>query len=679
MSNRIDELKEQVQQASWAYTMGNEIMTDAQYDALVAEMNLLRSGNDSIITAPTVGASVPGADVTHPRPMLSLDNVFLGEGDPLDGIKRIRQKATGLHFRIRVETKFDGAAMRLLFSYDGSRMNLLQAATRGDGKTGTDVTEHAYHIGGIPQSFELPTIFNLRKGDTINILGEVVVSYSDFDAVNTELTERGEAALKHPRSVVAGALNGKSPEACAAKRLQFIAYDVQFNDPDAVREHHMAMGAAHAFTTAPLLRTFNIDGLSAESMKEIRDACQEILAEMYANHLIPADGIVLKVDEYRVRDMVGTHSTAPRWAFALKQRGVESADATLLDIDWQVGRTGRITPVAKISPVVIDGVTITSVTLHNWSFVLSKGINYQFIKVKVERAGGVIPAIMSRTEVPDANAIKILPPSTCPACDAPIKMVDTEAMTIYCPNPSCTEQVKRQLLHAAGRDYMDWDGIGPEQVSELVDSGLVRNIADMYEVTREQALALDGFGEGKADNLVAVVAESGASPLNRQLASFGIHGVGNRASLKVVNAFPTLSELLAAPLEQFTHIPSFGDVRTKALYDALHKDGVGDLLTRMANYAPANVTANIVAQEPETPQGGSLTGMNVVATGKFTEMSRRDVNSFIESLGGTAQSSVSKTTHLLVCGAKVGATKTNKARSLGVEVITESEFIVRYG
>ena len=685
-------------EATIAYDKGTPIMTDRKYDEMVKEYNKLRGNDGDIITAPHVGAALTGADVQHTRPMQSLDNVFLGEGEPFTPVEKMRKQIHAPLFHLCLESKYDGAAIRNLYVFDGdAAWRLTQAATRGDGKTGTDITEHAKCIQGIPASLHQQALEHVAwkpsAGDMLHVTGEAVQSYANFEAVNRALVEQGGEALKHPRSVVAGAINGKRPQACAEKRVEFIAYDAHFEPSKTYgtqRETLKALSLA-GFRVAKTLQTFAITSEDDYALaKDIRQACEEALD---ANDTeFPTDGVVLKIDERAYQSEIGSHSTAPRWAFAVKRRGAASAEATLLNIDWQEGRTGRLTPVGTITPTILDGVEVTRVTLHNWRFINDKGLGRIPIRVRVERAGGVIPAIMGAVAEAEPDAIQTTPPEVCPSCGARVVMSDSEAQTVFCPATNCTARVKRRLLHAAGREYLDWDGIGPEQVSALVESGLVSGIADMYKVTREQALALDGFGLGKADNLVDVVANSAALPLNRKIAALGIHGVGNRAALKVVNKFPTLKDLLAAEQADIAKIPSFGEKRAHALHEALNGDE-GRQLTKMVEYAPSPEAATPSAVTPDdaaqdaTVQDAAvqdaavqpLAGMAVCATGKFTQMSRREVNAFIISLGGEAQSSITKATNLLVTGERVGATKMNKAAKLGVETISEAEFMTRYG
>ncbi|MFG2910321.1 NAD-dependent DNA ligase LigA [Kitasatospora sp. NPDC048286] len=648
-----------VQAAAAYYADGSTPLGDDEYDALLRDIAAYESAHPGEVlpespTGKVAGGAATG-DVPHSVPMLSLDNVFSAE--------ELESWAAGLERRLGrpvaawcVEPKLDGLAVAA--RYRAGRLQ--QVITRGDGLAGEDVTHAADAILGLPAELTEPADIELR--------GEVLLTQSQFEHANRVRADHGATPFAHPRSGAAGTLRAKDRP--YRIELTFFAYDAVGPGDlahSALLERLAALGAHTAAATAAAPR-------HCADIADVQRRIDEIAA-LRAELPFGIDGVVVKADLAADRAEAGSGSRAPRWAVARKLAAQHKV-TRLLEVEWNVGRTGIIAPRAVLEPVVIDGVTVTFATLHNPADIERRGLMIGD-QVFVYRAGDVIP----RVEAPvlDARTGDEQPiafPEACPRCGDAIDTTEQRWRCIRGRN--C--QAVASVLYAAGRDQLDIEGLGGTRAVQLVEAGLVADLADLFTLTREQLLTLDRMGETSADNLLAAIATARTQPLNRVFCALGIRGTGRTMSRRIAAHFGSMTAIRAADAETLAGVDGIGTEKARVvaaeladlapLLDRLADLGVGTAVT--APTAPA-----AAAGESGTTEAGPLAGEAVVVTGSMTgalaDLSRNQMNELIESAGGKASSSVSKRTTLLVAGEKAGS-KRAKAEELGIRILTPEEF-----
>ncbi|CAN3977929.1 NAD-dependent DNA ligase LigA [Kitasatospora purpeofusca] len=657
-----------VRAAAAYYTDGATPLGDDEYDALVRAIAAYEEAHpDEVLPDSPSGKVAGGAvvgDVPHSVPMLSLDNVFSGE--------ELDAWAAGLERRLGrpvaawcVEPKLDGLAVAA--RYRAGRLQ--QVLTRGDGLAGEDISHAADAVLGLPAALAEPVDVELR--------GEVLLTQEQFEAANRLRTEHGAEPFAHPRSGAAGTLRAKDRP--YRVELTFFAYGAVGLDEDlthsALLERLAALGANTAAST-------DAHPLRCATTEEVQRRIEEIVA-LRAALPFGIDGVVVKADAAADQRDAGSGSRAPRWAVARKL-AAEHKVTRLLDVEWNVGRTGIIAPRAVLEPVVIDGVTITYATLHNPADITRRGlmINDQ---VFVHRAGDVIPRVEAPlTEQRTGDERPIVFPEVCPRCgDA----IDTTEQRWRCARGRNCQAVA-SVVYAAGRDQLDIEGLGGTRAVQLVESGLVADIADLFTLTREQLLGLDRMGDTSTDNLLAALEEARARPLGRVFCALGVRGTGRTMSRRIAAHFGSMAAIRAADADTLARVDGIGPEKARLivselaelapLLDRLAAQDVGTAVTEPQ--APAAVAVDGPGDDPASaPEGGPLTGEAVVVTGSMTgplaALSRNEVNELVERAGGKASSSVSKRTTLLVAGEKAGS-KRAKAEELGIRVVTPEEFAV---
>ncbi|MER5639074.1 NAD-dependent DNA ligase LigA [Kitasatospora sp. NPDC002227] len=651
-----DAVAEAVRAAAAYYTDGSTPLGDDEYDALlraIAAYELAHPG-EVLPDSPTgkvAGGSVQG-DVPHSVPMLSLDNVFSDE--------ELTDWAAGLERRLGrpvaawcVEPKLDGLAVAA--RYQGGR--LVQLLTRGDGLAGEDITHAADAVLGLPATLAEPVDLELR--------GEVLLTTEQFDHANRVRTEHGAAPFAHPRSGAAGTLRAKDRP--YRVELTFFAYSAVGLDHlghSALLEALAALGANTAASTAAA-------PLRCAGLAQVAQRIEEITA-LRAALPFGIDGVVVKADSAADQAEAGSGSRAPRWAVARKL-AAEHKVTRLLEVEWNVGRTGIIAPRAVLEPVVIDGVTVTYATLHNPADIERRGLMLGD-QVFVYRAGDVIPRVEAPlTDQRTGAETPIVFPAACPRCGDDI---DTSEQRWRCVRGRNCQAVA-SVVYAAGRDQLDIEGLGGTRAVQLVESGLVADLADLFTLTKEQLLGLERMGETSADNLLAAVETARGAALNRVFCALGVRGTGRTMSRRIAAHFGSMAAIRAADAEALALVDGIGTEKARVVAAELAE--LAPLLDRLAaQRVGIQVTEpQQVAAEAEQGGWGPLAGEAVVVTGAMTgplaALSRNEMNELIERAGGKASASVSKRTTLLVAGEKAGS-KRAKAEELGIRILGPEEF-----
>ncbi len=645
------------------YDKGTPLISDEAYDAMVLELHMLDGGASAQpVAPPTVGSPVGAGNpkVAHPALMLSLNNAFneAQRAEAWHAIVRQAPKAEGV-----AELKIDGMALRLEY-LNGQ---LVSAATRGNGVVGENVLSSAKMMVDVPKQ--------LRQAvpGRISVVGEAYMPNSHFTLLNAERQDAGEERYASPRNTVAGGLRHSDPEETRKRGIRFFAYGLLSSDrPRGLERHSDVMEWLCELGFRVIERS--IVGLRTEG--DI-DRAFEKLSAMSARVDYDCDGVVVKLDSLAQREILGAGTSAPNWAFACKF--APKAERTrLLEVFFTVGRTGAVTPVGVVKPVVIGDVTVSRLTLHNRDIIERLDLRVGD-SILVKRAGDVIPAVDTvYVEERTGDERHIAFPAECPACGAALTRAKNEAR-IYCPNRTlCPGQIQRALEHFVGRDYMNIQGVGPKQIEQLISQGLVKQIADLYRLRAEGVSSLNGFQAKKTENLIQEIAGSKKRPLSRLLASLGIREVGRSASVNLAERFGDMDALLDATYEEIRDVKGFGPTMARSFCDYFANPNNRQQIEMLKNLGVNMKEPTMVVPVAQESTVLPLVGMNVCATGKLAGYSRQGINARIEELGGKAQSSVTKATDLLVVGARAGS-KLAKAEKLGIRVVSEAEFEAIYG
>ena len=669
---REEKLKKSIELHSKLYDRGKPLISDAEYDALVREYNELSGANsDDPVVPVVVGSAVADGSpkVAHPAPMLSLNNAF-DQMQRAQAWHAIVRQAPGA--RAYADLKIDGMALRV--DYENGEFR--GAATRGDGIIGENLAQNAIRIADLP--LKLKTAVPGR----ISVVGEAYIPNGLFALLNNDREAAGEELYSSPRNTVAGGMRHSDPEEVAKRGIHFFAYGLLFesNPRGFVRHSEVIEWLAElGFSVVE----FGISELQTEA--DIENAF-ETLSEMMNEVDYDCDGVVIKLDSLPAREILGAGRNAPNWAFACK--GIAQAERTVLrNVSFSVGRTGAVTPIGEVEPVVIGDVTVTSVTLHNKDIV--EGLDLMVgDKVLVKRAGDVIPAVEKVfNDERDGSEKAIVFPTHCPACASLLIRPQGEAR-IYCPNTLlCPGQLQRGLEHFIGQDYMAIVGAGPVAISKLIAAGLVSQISDLYRLTWDDLVSLSGWGDKKAESLLEQVTASKDRPLEKLLAALGIREVGRSASESLVEHYRTLSALLEATSDEdkiaetydtIRQLEGFGPKMAESFCSYMGNPNNRKQLCELLELGVAvgsekEDAGDTNGRESTGDEAAPLGGMKVCATGKLQHYTRSSINTTITALGGTAQNSVTRATDLLIAGEKAGS-KLAKAQNLGIRVVTEAEF-----
>lgn len=626
---------------------------DDEYDRLARELREIEAqhpewaGEDS--PAQAVGGAVSSAfqPVTHPTPMTSLDNVF----DDAELREWQEKLARSLNlppeyddFTFTGELKIDGLSVNLYY-LDGE---LQWAATRGNGRVGEMVTAQVLTIPDLPRKIE-----GLRG--ELEVRGEVYLSRADFAAFNAQAEELGTTLLKNPRNGAAGALRQKDPEITRSRNLKVILYALGKRD---------GVSAQTQWEVLEWLRSKGFPTSRYSEQLRGLQAATDYHARMIAGRAdfeFDADGTVLKLNPLNMQEEAGFTSRAPRWAIAYKFP-VEEVETVLEDITVDVGRTGKLAPLAHLSPRLIEGSTVSKATLHNEDFIKDMDLRLGDTVV-VRKSGGVIPQIMRVVlEKRPAGSVPYEFPKVCPTCAQPVTREEGDANT-YCLNPACPSQTYKLIQYFVARGAMDIQGIGEKLITQLLSAGLVRDPADLYTLSAEQLAGLERGGEKKAQNILKELQESKTRPLWRVINALGLDHVGERNAQALAKAFGTLDALLAATPEQITDVPGFGKNTGASVALALQEEHTANLIRKLR-------AAGLNPQEEETVRTEQLAGLNFVITGTLSRP-RDEIKNALEAAGGRVTGSVTKKTSYLIAGEEAGS-KLDRANELGVPVLDEA-------
>jgi DNA ligase (NAD+) len=663
-ARRVVELREELARHNEAYFVHDEpTIPDADYDALVVELRRLEAAHPELVVAgsPTqrVGAapSATFAPVEHRIAMMSLDNAF--DDDELRAWSERLARVLGLTILddvdFSVEPKIDGLAMSITYE----RGRFTQAATRGDGVVGEDVTANVATIASVP-----PVLQGARPPALLEVRGEVYLPIKEFAALNERQERDGLRLFANPRNAAAGSLRQKDPSVTASRALGFIAYQLGAlqaarTSPFASPSHAAALAALRDAGFHTAAETRSLRGFDA-----VVERCAEIEAHRH-DFEYEVDGIVVKVDDLALRERAGTTSRAPRWAIARKLPP-EERTTKLLRIDVSIGRTGRATPFAVLEPVFVGGSTVSMATLHNQDQVALKDVRPGDVVV-VRKAGDVIPEVVSHVQAAGRRPKRWTFPVVCPACGGPLVRLDGEADT-YCTNLDCPAQRVQRIAHFASRSAMDIEGLGEQRVVQLIEEDLVRDVADLYELRADRLGDLEGMGELSAANLVAGIDDSRGRPLSRLLVGLGIRHLGPTGAKAVAMAMSSLEAIRAAELAELSAVDGVGEVIAESI------------VAFSANPSNAAVLDRLVAlgltttEQRATTVAATLEGKAVVVTGTVTGFTRDEATAAIEARGGTSPGSVSKKTFCVVVGESPGAAKLTKATELGVPIVAGEQF-----
>jgi DNA ligase (NAD+) len=657
---RADFLRREITRHNDAYFVRDApLIPDADYDVLIRELRTLETqypelnAEDSVTKQVGAPSSTVFSEVVHAEPMLSLDNVF--DVDELRAwgervAKGLGEDVDTLDFA--VEPKIDGLALSIIY-VDGE---LVQGATRGDGTVGEDVTDNVRTIRN------LPTMLHGSTTGRVEVRGEVFISKQDFEALNARQREFEAKEFANPRNAAAGSLRQKDSGVSASRPLSFLAY--QLVDLDGSLSFTKYIDTIHQlsswgfYTAEETLVEHGADAMIARStwFEEHRhDLHYEI------------DGVVIKLDDLARRETLGFTSRAPRWAVARKFPP-EERTTRLLAIEVSIGRTGRATPYAVLEPVVVAGSTVSLATLHNEDQVAQKDVRPGDLVI-VRKAGDVIPEVVSAVDEPGRK--RHAPwkfPSKCPECGGRLERVGEESDT-YCVNPSCPAQLQQQILHFASRGALDIEGLGEQRVTQLLEVGLIHDVADLFTLQESDLASLEGLGELSAASLVAAIAGAKQAPLSRVLVGLGIRHVGPVAARALASRFASFAELAAAPLEDLEALDGVGPVIASSVHRYMREPESIERMARFARYGLGLVEPKIAnALEP------TLAGRAVVVTGAVEGYSRDGAEGAIVARGGTSPGSVSKKTYCVVVGEAPGASKVTRAQELEIPMIPGASF-----
>ena len=633
------------------YNQDNPVLSDTQYDELYHRLQTLEKQYPQFITPDSPTQRVGGVasrafrPVTHAVPMMSLDNSYSA-----DDIREWHERTVKLlgraSFEMVVEGKIDGVSCSLTYQ-DGK---LIQAASRGDGKTGEDITANVLTIQNIPH--QLPQ----APAGVLEIRGEVYLDKKDLEMLNAEQESAGGNIFANTRNAAAGSLRQKDAALTAKRPLKFFAHSFGLG--------HITAESFSAFIN--WCRTWGFDVCPVRTqVTQIADVIRfyNEFADKRADLPFDVDGLVVKVNQFQDQQLLGATARSPRWAIAFKYPAPQ-ATTTVKNIVFSVGRTGIITPVAELAPVPCAGVIISNATLHNFDEIQRLGVRVGD-SVIIERAGEVIPKVIKVAE--HRGTQEVLPPANCPSCGAPVYKEQDE-VGYYCINPACPAQLQARLIHFASRDAMDIDGLGDVVVRELVKLNFLAEFADIYQLSFLHLLQLPNFKDKKAQNLLDAIEASKKRPLAKLLFALGIAFVGEKTAEVLADHFHTLDNLKNASLETLQHIPDVGEKVSQSIYDFFHDPKALEQIEKL-RLAGLNFT------QPEREKSGNiLEGKTLVFTGELKTMTRTQAEQLAKQHGGKAASSVSKKTAYVVAGEAAGS-KLKKAQELGITVLTEEEFL----
>jgi DNA ligase (NAD+) len=643
------------------YVMDQPTIEDSEYDQLFHQLKALEEQYPDLVQADTPTNKVGGQplskfdNVTHVVPMLSLGNVFNQE-DLFAFARRAEERLPNQQIEYDVELKFDGLAISLWYE-NGI---LVRGVTRGDGETGEDITQNVKTIRNLPkvltsESGQIPELLEVR--------GEVLMPKAGFEKLNAENEAKGEKTFANPRNAAAGSLRQLDPNIAASRPLAFYAYGIAQCQP-----HH------NQTTMSASLQWLTQFGFAVgerhfvcRSIQDVQTAYEQINQER-PSLSVEIDGMVIKVNDLKQQQQLGFLSREPRWATAYKFPAV-AALTTVENIDWQVGRTGTLTPVARLNPVAVGGVTVSNVTLHNIGEIHRLDVRIGDT-VSVYRSGDVIPKVEKVwPEFRPVDAVEVHLPEQCPVCSSPVVMPEGEALARCSGGLYCAAQRIEAIRHFVSRKAMDIEGLGDRWAESLLHLDLLKDVADIYHLHehREKLLTIEKMGEKSVQNLIDSIENSKKTTLASFIYALGIRGVGETTARMLANTFQTLDALREADLDALKKTPDVGDITAEWIIDFFRASHNLEVVDRL-------IAAGIHWDAPIAPTRQPLNGESWVITGTLSQMGRDEATQMLQALGARVSGSVSSKTKCLVAGEKAGS-KLEKAEKLGIQVLTEQAFL----
>ena len=646
---RIDELVEQLNYHSRLYYVENRNeISDYDYDMLQNELKELEKNYPQFLRPDSPTQRVGGEAVSqfekveHTVQMGSIQDVFSFE-EVRRFVDTVRETIPAPAFV--VEPKIDGLSVSLEY-HDGE---FVIGSTRGDGFVGENVTQNLKTVRSIPLS--LPEDLPL-----LEVRGEVYMPRGVFEDLVKKQEENDEQPFKNPRNAAAGSLRQKDPKIAASRKLDIFVFNVQRIEGRELTAHKQSLDYLKSlgFKTIPDYKRVSTADEIIARIEEIGEARYTLPFDI--------DGVVIKVDDFAQRETLGYTAKTPKWSVAYKFPP-EEKNTKLLDIELNVGRTGAVTPVAVFEPIMLAGTEVARATLHNRDFIAEKNVNIGDL-ITVRKAGDIIPEVLCVAEKRSEGCFEF--PDTCPVCGAPLVKSEDEA-AVRCSDIDCPAQIFRRIVHFASKGAMDIDGLGPAIVHALLDNGLITSVADLYTIKKADLLELDNFKEKSAENLINAIEKSKAQPLDRLVFALGIPNIGQASAKLLCDKFGDLDNICAASEEEIADIEGFGDIMASAVTKELAEPHMRELIAKLAE-------CGVNTKYQKVQVDSRFEGKTFVLTGTLPTLKRAEAKALIEKYGGKASGSVSKKTAYVLAGEEAGS-KLDKARSLGIEIITEEQFL----
>ncbi|WP_293967702.1 NAD-dependent DNA ligase LigA [uncultured Eubacterium sp.] len=620
---------------------------DYEYDMMMRELKGLEEKYPEFDSADSPTKRVGGkadnsfASVEHTVRMESLQDAFSKE-EIFDFDRRVKENVSDVHYV--VEPKIDGLSVSLEY-VNGE---FFRGSTRGDGNVGEDVSGNLRVIHNIPLKLNHALPY-------IEVRGEVYMPKKSFDRLVDRQLINDEKPFKNPRNAAAGSLRQKDSEVAATRGLDIFVFNIQQIEGKELTSHKESLDYLKelGFNTIPYY----------ERVDDIETAFEKVLqiGEKRGELEFDIDGAVIKVDDFSEREQLGSTAKFPKWAVAFKYPP-EEKQTEILDIEITVGRTGKLTPTAVLSPVHLAGTTVSRATLHNQDFINEKGVNIGDI-VTVRKAGDIIPEVLCVNEKRSNGSFVY--PERCPSCNEKVVREEGES-DIRCINPECPAQLLRNLIHYCSRDAMDIEGLGPSIIETFVNEGMIKTVTDIYRLDKEKIASLDGFQQTSANNIIESVENSKNNDLSKLIFALGIRHIGAKAAKLLSDEFKNIDNLMNASLEAISDIDGFGDIMAKSAFDFFQSESARELIADLKSFG-VNTESKTVIND------NRFEGMTFVLTGTLPTYKRSEASKIIESFGGKTSSSVSKKTSYVLSGESSGS-KLDKANQLGIPVIDENEF-----
>jgi len=663
----LDSLKKLLKFNEYQYYVLNEpLISDYEYDQLYQQLISIESANTSLITPDSpsqrVGNSLNASFVTIPHlvPMLSLENSYNAD-DLIDFDRKAIEGAGNEKLTYCVEPKFDGASISLVYEND----LLVRACTRGDGVAGEDITQNIKQIKSIPLSIPLSD-YGIKQ---IEIRGEVIMSKNSFAAFNEKLKLKQQAPLANPRNAAAGSLRMKDPKEVGERNLDAFIYHISYvlpitgGKPTPLLQTH----------SGTLTLLWNLGFRSPQKERKILEGINNVIDYCISFEIgrdqLPydIDGLVIKIDDVPLQEKLGMTSHHPRWAIAYKFKA-RQATTIIENVEFQVGRTGAVTPVAKLQPVALGGVTVSSISMHNEEYIKEKDIRLGD-SVIIERAGDVIPQIVQSISSLRKGTEKMITfPTTCPVCNAPLEKEEAEAVW-RCISPLCKAQIVERIIHFVSKDAMDIKSFGEANIRKFYEIGILPNVPAVYTLDFDKVAQLEGFGKKSIENLQAAIANSKNQPLYRLIYGLGIRFVGETTAKTVASQIQHILDLTNFTEEQLQSFEDVGVKVAKSIYAYFHEESNIVMIRELESLGLNMIQTNTTAVD------GNLAGLNFLFTGTLTQLKRAEAEAMVEARGGHILGGVSSKLNYLVVGEDAGS-KLEKAKKIAsIKIISESEYI----